>query len=99
MVGEVLEILYATFDPQRSGIIGPRFERIFRQAMEAAHVLFGDRATISLVPELLADKSRIRKVARAVRSVNPRLAREPFLTFLDSELSPLVVCLHYAERL
>lgn len=82
MVGEVLEILYATFDPQRSGIIGPRFERIFRQAMEAAHVLFGDRATISLVPELLADKSRIRKVARAVRSVNPRLARE-----LESELA------------
>ena len=81
MVGEVLEILYATFDPQRSGIIGPRFERIFRQAMEAAHVLFGDRATISLVPELLADKSRIRKVARAVRSINPRLARE-----LESEL-------------
>ena len=76
MVGEVLEVLYAIFDPNRTGIIGPRFERIFRQTMGAARALFGDRATISLVPELLASKERIAVVARAIRRTDPRLARE-----------------------
>ena len=82
MVGEVIEILYAVFDPKHTGIIGPRFERIFHQAMGAASALFGDRATISLVPELLADRERITDVACAVHHINPRLARE-----LESELA------------
>lgn len=75
VTAEVLEMLYAIYDPQRQGIIGPRFERLFRQVMDALHLLLGDRATISLVPEVLLDRERVRSVARAVNAKDPNLAR------------------------
>lgn len=75
VTAEILEMLYAIYDPQRSGIVGPRFERCFRQVMDALHLLLGDRATISLVPEVLLDRERVRAVAQAVAVKDPNLAR------------------------
>lgn len=75
VTAEIIEMFYEIYDPHRKGIIGPRFERCFRQVMDALHLLLGDRATISLVPEVLLDRERVRLVAGAVSAKDPILAR------------------------
>ena len=87
MVGEVLEILYAIFDPRHEGIIGPRFERLFRQTMAALRILLGDRATLTLVPQVLASRQRIKDVADAVATRDEELARELRSELVDNRSS------------
>ena len=73
---DVMSMLYEIFDPRHEGIIGPRFERIFRQIMTAQRVLLGDDATLTLVPAMLADRDALRSLARALAGESPDLARE-----------------------
>ena len=73
---DVMSVLYEIFDPRHEGIIGPRFERIFRQIMTAQRVLLGDDATLTLVPAMLADRDALRSLARALAGESPDLARE-----------------------
>lgn len=87
MVGEVLEILYAIFDPRHEGIIGPRFERLFRQTMAALRILLEDRATLTLVPQVLASRQRLKDVANAVATRDAELARELRSELVDNRSS------------
>ncbi len=56
LVGELIEIFYKLFDPQKTGIIGPQFEHWLRNA---ALTIMADPAGGSLleIPRLFTDKS------------------------------------------
>ncbi len=56
LVGELIEIFYKLFDPERTGIIGPQFEHWLRNA---ALTLMADPAGASLaeIPKLFVDKN------------------------------------------
>ena len=73
---DVMSMLYEIFAPRHEGIIGPRFERIFRQIMAAQRALLGDDATLTLVPAMLADRDSLQGLTRALAKTDPVLARE-----------------------
>lgn len=56
LVGELIEIFYKLFDPEKTGIIGPQFEHWLRNA---ALTLMADPAGASLaeIPKLFVDKN------------------------------------------
>jgi len=70
-----LEVLYDLFDRDRTGIIGPRFERVYGQMMEALRLLIGDRATVSAIPHLLDSTNTLKKLVAVLTPLNPELAR------------------------
>lgn len=72
---EFLEMLYLILDPKRTGIVGPRFERIFRQLASALHYLFGADLPITLIPLLLTDEGLLKLVMESVWEVDPVLAK------------------------
>ncbi len=56
LVGELIEIFYKLFDPERTGIIGPQFEHWLRNA---ALTLMADPhgASLAEIPKLFVDKN------------------------------------------
>ncbi len=92
-ISEMLEMLYSLFDPRRTGIIGPRFERIFRQVMTALVALYGQQAALPLVPMVLASRDRIEKLVTAITPLDPVVARALRTELVDnrgSEFSDLL---------
>lgn len=84
---DVMSVLYEIFDPRHEGIIGPRFERIFRQIMAAQRALLGDDATLTLVPAMLADRDSLQGLTRALAKTDPVLAREIRTELADNRSS------------
>ena len=76
-------MLYEIFDPRHEGIIGLRFERIFRQIMAAQRALLGDDATLTLVPAMLADRDSLQGLTRALAKTD-RSGCEPSTTCPNS---------------
>ena len=75
---DIMSVLYEIFDPRHEGIIGPRFERIFRQIMAAQRALLGDDATLTLVPAMLADRDSLQGLTRALAKTDPEISLRPF---------------------
>ncbi|WP_277064053.1 ATP-binding protein [Schaalia cardiffensis] len=71
-----IELFYAILDPDRTGIVGPRFERIFRQMVSVLHFLFGEDVPLPLIPTLLNDADRLRSACSLIAKENPSLAQE-----------------------
>lgn len=85
LVSEVmLQVLRELFDPTSQGFLGPRFERAFGQATQALRELFGVRANLGAIPLVLGEQKDVRRLAAALRRVNPELARQ-----MDAELGHL----------
>ena len=84
---DIMSVLYEIFDPRHEGIIGPRFERIFRQIMAAQRALLGDDATLTLVPAMLADRDSLQGLTRALAKTDPVLAREIRTELADNRSS------------
>ena len=72
---EFIEMLYLVLDPKRTGIVGPRFERIFRQLASVLHHLFGSDLPITLIPALLTDDGLLKRVSDSLSDIDPGLAR------------------------
>lgn len=71
-----IELFYAILDPDRTGIVGPRFERIFRQLVSLLHFLFGENVPLPLIPTLLNDPKRLHRACSLLSKEDPSLARE-----------------------
>lgn len=97
MCSEYLEIFYTLMDPQRTGIVGPRFERIFRQVAEALHELLGADLPITLIPTLLNDQERLREVIQVIRHRNPDLARALSTEILSNRSSEFAEVLSWVN--
>lgn len=69
LIQETLNMLYKLYDPQRQGIIGPRFERIFTNC---ALLLMADPkgGTFVDVPKLLIDPPFMREKLKYVKDKN-----------------------------
>lgn len=75
MISEVmLQVMRELLDPGNQGFLGPRFERIFGQTLEAQRVLVGERATLSALPHLLRNPAQVRDLAAALKQAHPVLA-------------------------
>jgi len=85
MITEVMvQVLRELLDPNNQGFLGPRFERAFGQAMAAQRHLFGAHATLSAVPYLLRDRAQVKRLADALKPIDPPLAGQ-----LTTELAGL----------
>lgn len=63
---DMVKVFYRLFDPKATGIVGPRFEGMFTNAMRGLHDLVGRRASIVDVPRVYRDRKLEKQVARAV---------------------------------
>ncbi|MBI2356142.1 MAG: type IV secretion system DNA-binding domain-containing protein [Candidatus Doudnabacteria bacterium] len=54
LVGELIQIFYKLFDPERTGIIGPQFEHWLRNA--ALTIMAGEGGSLIEIPKLFIDK-------------------------------------------
>lgn len=69
VIQEVINMLYKLYDPQRQGIIGPRYEHLFRNA--ALTVMAGpDGGTFIDIPKLFRDKDYVRQKLKHVTDPN-----------------------------
>lgn len=60
LIQEAINMLYKLYDPQRQGIIGPRYEHLFRNA--ASTIMAGpDGGTFVDIPKLFNDRSYVNK--------------------------------------
>jgi hypothetical protein len=67
VIQEVIQVLYKLYDPQRQGIIGPRYEHLFRHA--ALTVMAGpDGGSFIDIPKLFRDKDYVRQKLQYVTS-------------------------------
>lgn len=65
LIQEAINMLYKLYDPQRQGIIGPRYEHLFRNA--ALTVMAGpDGGTFVDIPKLFNDKSYVNQKLKYV---------------------------------
>lgn len=69
VIQEVINVLYKLYDPQRQGIIGPRYESMFRNA---ALVVMADPAGGSFIdiPKLFRDKDYVKQKLQYVTDQN-----------------------------
>lgn len=69
LIQEVINMLYKLYDPQRTGIIGPRYEHIFR--MSALTVMAGpDGGTFIDIPKLFVDQAYVDKKLEYITDQN-----------------------------
>lgn len=69
VIQEVINVLYKLYDPQRQGIIGPRYEHLFRNA--ALTVMAGpDGGSFIDIPKLFRDKDYVRQKLQYVTDQN-----------------------------
>lgn len=65
LIQEAIGMLYKLYDPQRQGIIGPRYEHLFRSA--ALTVMAGpDGGTFIDIPKLFSDKNYVNQKLKHV---------------------------------
>jgi hypothetical protein len=65
LIQEAINMLYKLYDPQRQGIIGPRYEHLFRNA--ALVVMAGpDGGTLIDIPKLFNDKAFVQEKLKYV---------------------------------
>ena len=69
----MLEVFRELYDPNSQGFLGPRFERIYSQAIAALRILFGDRASLAAIPFVIRDQKQVSELAEAVGTVDPAL--------------------------
>jgi hypothetical protein len=69
LIQEVLNMLYKLYDPQRQGIIGPRYEHLFRNA---ALTIMADPngGTFIDIPKLFSDKQFVKQKLQHVKDPN-----------------------------
>jgi hypothetical protein len=69
VIQEVINVLYKLYDPQRQGIIGPRYEHLFRNA--ALTVMAGpDGGSFIDIPKLFRDKQYVAQKLKHVTDQN-----------------------------
>lgn len=69
VIQEVINVLYKLYDPQRQGIIGPRYESLFRNA--ALTVMAGpDGGSFIDIPKLFRDKDYVNQKLKHVTDQN-----------------------------
>lgn len=69
VIQEVINVLYKLYDPQRQGIIGPRYEHLFRNA--ALTVMAGpDGGSFIDIPKLFRDKDYVNQKLKYVTDQN-----------------------------
>lgn len=69
VIQEVINVLYKLYDPQRQGIIGPRYEHLFRNA--ALTVMAGpDGGSFIDIPKLFRDKDFVKQKLQHVTDHN-----------------------------
>ena len=69
VIQEVINVLYKLYDPQRQGIIGPRYEHLFRNA--ALTVMAGpDGGSFIDIPKLFRDKDYVAQKLKYVTDQN-----------------------------
>ncbi len=69
VIQEVINVLYKLYDPQRQGIIGPRYEHLFRNA--ALTVMAGpDGGSFIDIPKLFRDKDYVKQKLQYVTDQN-----------------------------
>jgi hypothetical protein len=69
VIQEVINVLYKLYDPQRQGIIGPRYEHLFRNA--ALTVMSGpDGGTFIDIPKLFRDRDYVNQKLKHVTDQN-----------------------------
>lgn len=69
VIQEVINVLYKLYDPQRQGIIGPRYEHLFRNA--ALTVMAGpDGGSFIDIPKLFRDKDYVAQKLKYVTDPN-----------------------------
>jgi phosphate/sulfate permease len=71
VIQEVINVLYKLYDPQHQGIIGPRYEHLFRNA--ALTVMAGpDGGTFIDIPKLFRDKDYVNQKLEHITDQNVR---------------------------
>lgn len=69
VIQEVINVLYKLYDPQRQGIIGPRYEHLFRNA--ALTIMAGpDGGSFIDIPKLFRDKDYVAQKLKYVTDQN-----------------------------
>ena len=69
VIQEVINVLYKLYDPQRQGIIGPRYEHLFRNA--ALTIMAGpDGGSFIDIPKLFRDKDYVKQKLKYVTDPN-----------------------------
>lgn len=69
VIQEVINVLYKLYDPQRQGIIGPRYEHLFRNA--ALTVMAGpDGGSFIDIPKLFRDRDYVNQKLKYVKDQN-----------------------------
>lgn len=69
VIQEVINVLYKLYDPQRQGIIGPRYEHLFRNA--ALTIMAGpDGGSFIDIPKLFRDKEYVNQKLKYVTDQN-----------------------------
>ncbi|MBW3569097.1 ATP-binding protein [Candidatus Parcubacteria bacterium] len=69
VIQEVINVLYKLYDPQRQGIIGPRYEHLFRNA--ALTVMAGKQSGSFIdIPKLFRDKEYVNQKLKDVTDQN-----------------------------
>jgi hypothetical protein len=69
VIQEVINVLYKLYDPQRQGIIGPRYEHLFRNA--ALTVMSGpDGGTFIDIPKLFRDRDYVNQKLEHITDQN-----------------------------
>ena len=108
VIAEIAETIQIMYDPNREGIVGPRWTRWFSLIAEAAAIALGEQWSLLAVYEIGRDTQRVRLLAQAIKPVRHQLAKSlldeivadrsseaaSFLAWASSKLQPLVATSH-----
>lgn len=75
-VDTLVSVLRELHDPRNQGFLGPVWERWFAILIAVQRAVIADRANLVLLPELVTDQRRLRRIAESLRGLDPSLAGE-----------------------
>lgn len=73
-INDLCELFADIFDPERKGIVGPRYERWLSTFAKASIALLGNRASLESITILSQSRINMRKVYDAIRDEYPEIA-------------------------
>lgn len=72
---EFIELIQSIYDPQGSGIVGPRWRRWFALLREGVAAFWGDEATLLHLIAVAVDPARVKRLAARLAASSPDLAK------------------------
>ena len=92
-----LGVLYSVFDPKGEGVIGPRFETLYADALAGLSALFPGRSTPLAIPWLLRSREFVAEAVKVIATIDAEAAERLTQSVVRNNSSEVVEVLNWVN--